>query len=529
MGSSGAAVEPPVAIAGADVDALNNRERRARPPPRLRPPAVLPLEGLSAVENVDRACSTRGALATERRRRARRWSGSAGAPHGAPSRPELSGGERQRVAIARAVWPARDGVGRRANRQPRLAHGERDHGLARRAQREGATIVVITHDHGVAAPAARTCSYVTVASWKTRVGARRAAPARRSAARQHRRLALAARRAALSVLGVAIGIAGMVSVLGLSASSRTGLLDELDRLGTNLLTAANGKTIGGDEAELPRRDRKVIARLEGVLRSRRSARWTPPSTATRIRPARPAGSPWRSPTQNCPRCSCHAGARAFPRRGDRDPRPSYSAHSPPTSGHRPPGPYRSTSVTAARRSSASWHVEVAPREDVRAGRLPGGPPRAGRRAQREHRLPGRRPSHGRPRPRAAALGPSTRPTRERGSRPSVSATARPAADSALTMLLLGLGAVALLVGGMASPTPWSSRCWNGRRRSGCAARSARPAAMCAPSSSWSRCCSASGGRHGRGGDRALVTGARPPRGLADGGPAGRWPAAWPAV
>jgi putative ABC transport system permease protein len=71
-------------------------------------------------------------------------------------------------------------------------------------------------------------------------------------------------RAALSALGIAIGIASMVAVLGLSASSRAGLLDELDQLGTNLLTVAPGQTLGGDDATLPRRTRKVISRLGGV-------------------------------------------------------------------------------------------------------------------------------------------------------------------------------------------------------------------------------------------------------------------------
>jgi putative ABC transport system permease protein len=71
-------------------------------------------------------------------------------------------------------------------------------------------------------------------------------------------------RAALSALGIAIGIASMVAVLGLSASSRAGLLSELDQLGTNLLTASPGQTIGGDDATLPRRTRKVLSRLGGV-------------------------------------------------------------------------------------------------------------------------------------------------------------------------------------------------------------------------------------------------------------------------
>jgi putative ABC transport system permease protein len=71
-------------------------------------------------------------------------------------------------------------------------------------------------------------------------------------------------RAALSALGIAIGIASMVAVLGLSASSRAGLLDELDRLGTNLLTAAPGQTLGGEDATLPRATRKALSRLGGV-------------------------------------------------------------------------------------------------------------------------------------------------------------------------------------------------------------------------------------------------------------------------
>ena len=43
-------------------------------------------------------------------------------------------------------------------------------------------------------------------------------------------------RAALSAIGIAIGVAAIVAVLGLSSSSQAGLLGEIDRLGTNLLT-----------------------------------------------------------------------------------------------------------------------------------------------------------------------------------------------------------------------------------------------------------------------------------------------------
>ncbi|HEX6712223.1 MAG TPA: ABC transporter permease [Thermoleophilaceae bacterium] len=58
-------------------------------------------------------------------------------------------------------------------------------------------------------------------------------------------------RAVLSALGIAIGIASMVAVLGISQSSKTELLDRLDQLGTNLLTVAPGESFFGDDATLP--------------------------------------------------------------------------------------------------------------------------------------------------------------------------------------------------------------------------------------------------------------------------------------
>jgi putative ABC transport system permease protein len=58
-------------------------------------------------------------------------------------------------------------------------------------------------------------------------------------------------RAALSALGIAIGTAAIVAILGLSASSQAGLLAEIDRLGTNLLTVEAGQSITGQDAKLP--------------------------------------------------------------------------------------------------------------------------------------------------------------------------------------------------------------------------------------------------------------------------------------
>jgi putative ABC transport system permease protein len=71
-------------------------------------------------------------------------------------------------------------------------------------------------------------------------------------------------RAALSGLGIAIGIAAMVSVLGISQSSRADLLAQLDRLGTNLLTVTPGRTLGGSSAELPAEAVGMIRRIGPV-------------------------------------------------------------------------------------------------------------------------------------------------------------------------------------------------------------------------------------------------------------------------
>ena len=57
-------------------------------------------------------------------------------------------------------------------------------------------------------------------------------------------------RAGLSALGIAIGVAAIVAVLGLSSSSQAGLLNEINQLGTNLLTVSNG-------AECHRRPRRA--------------------------------------------------------------------------------------------------------------------------------------------------------------------------------------------------------------------------------------------------------------------------------
>jgi putative ABC transport system permease protein len=81
-------------------------------------------------------------------------------------------------------------------------------------------------------------------------------------------------RAGLSALGIAIGVAAIVAVLGLSSSSQAGLLSQIDRLGTNLLTVTNGQGLTGKTAELPLAAPAMIARIEPVTSVAETAKVT---------------------------------------------------------------------------------------------------------------------------------------------------------------------------------------------------------------------------------------------------------------
>jgi putative ABC transport system permease protein len=71
-------------------------------------------------------------------------------------------------------------------------------------------------------------------------------------------------RAALSALGIAIGIGAMVAVVGVSASSQAKLLATIDALGTNLLTVSPGTNFLGNQEVLPATSVPMIGHMKNV-------------------------------------------------------------------------------------------------------------------------------------------------------------------------------------------------------------------------------------------------------------------------
>jgi putative ABC transport system permease protein len=71
-------------------------------------------------------------------------------------------------------------------------------------------------------------------------------------------------RTTLTALGIAIGIAAMVAVVGISSSSKADLLAEIDSLGTDLLRVEPGSSVFGDASTLHEEARGMVDRIGPV-------------------------------------------------------------------------------------------------------------------------------------------------------------------------------------------------------------------------------------------------------------------------
>lgn len=71
-------------------------------------------------------------------------------------------------------------------------------------------------------------------------------------------------RVFLSALGIAIGVAAMIAVVGISGSGQAEVDRRLDALGTNLLRVAPGESLAGEKAELPYEAVAMVRRIPPV-------------------------------------------------------------------------------------------------------------------------------------------------------------------------------------------------------------------------------------------------------------------------
>ena len=266
-------------------------------------------------------------------------------------------------------------------------------------------------------------------------------------------------RAALSALGIAIGIAAMVAVLGdLGVEQGRPRSSSLDRLGTNLLTVSPGQTIFGEDAALPATARAMTGRIgpvDAVVRDRRRSATTVYRSELIAGRGDEAASRRSPPTRRCSPRSARTladgvflddasarypavvlGSTAARRLGidragggvqvvvggtlvhrRRDPRPGDARarrSTAPRSSGSPPPPASSTTRATSRPSTCGADPEDV--EDVRSVL-------------------------------ARTIDPES-PDEVDVTRPSDAIEARAAAKSTFTSLFLGLGAVALLVGGV---------------------------------------------------------------------------------
>jgi len=258
---------------------------------------------LDAVGNVEIPAIYAGQAPEARRERAHeilRRLGMSGRTHHRPN--QLSGGQQQRVSIARALINNADVILADEPTGALDSHsGEEVLGILQELNREGRTIIIVTHDRAVAARANRIIELRDgeIIADASRHDSQNAGEARIPASTNAQKLksfngmrdrfkeafAMALRsmnaqrmRTFLTMLGIIIGTASVVCVTALGQGSRQHILERISALGTNTLYIGPGTGYGDLKAALVTTlsvdDANELAKLPYVVAA------TPESTTT---------------------------------------------------------------------------------------------------------------------------------------------------------------------------------------------------------------------------------------------------------
>ena len=245
----------------------------------------------TAAENVEIPMVYAGVPAAERHTRAKEMLDRLGLGERLSHRPnQLSGGQQQRVSIARALINGGQII--LADEPTGALDSKSGEDVLKRLEAladRGHTIIMITHDRGIAAHARRTIEIsdgliVSDTGPDPKVGpvARGAAPAldplRAAAAStmgeftEAVHMALRALRAnlfrtILTLLGIVIGVGSVVAMLAVGEGAKRDVLDRIGSMGTNLLQIRPGapNQRGNQVATLVKEDADAIMELPNIL------------------------------------------------------------------------------------------------------------------------------------------------------------------------------------------------------------------------------------------------------------------------